>query len=133
MYLNCHTVFSLRYGTLTVDELVAEALGKKAEVLALTDINNTSGCMDFVRACRKSGIKPVLGIEFRRDKQLQFIALARNKAGFQELNRFLTRINHAHEQPPTNAPRFEAAYVIYPFGRKGPEDLMEHEFVGIRP
>lgn len=133
MYLNSHTVFSLRYGTLTVQELVAEALAKEVEVLALTDINNTSGCMDFVRNCRKNGIKPVLGIEFRQEKRLQFVALARNKAGFQELNQFLTRIKHAHEEPPANAPRFESAYVIYPFGRKGPEDLMPHEFVGIRP
>ena len=101
--------------------------------------------MDFVRACRNKGIKPVIGIEFRWEKRLQYIGIAKNTAGFQELNRFLTKIKYAQAaaredislrhkaEPPINAPRFESAFVIYPFGKKGPEDLMENEFVGIRP
>ncbi|MFN6946225.1 MAG: PHP domain-containing protein, partial [Cytophagaceae bacterium] len=47
MYLNCHSWFSLRYGTFSPEELVAEALDKGAEALALTDINNTSATFDF--------------------------------------------------------------------------------------
>ena len=53
MYLNCHTFYSLKYGTLSPQQLVSEALDKGAEALALTDINNTSAAFEFYRECQK--------------------------------------------------------------------------------
>ena len=68
MYLNCHTHFSLNYGTLSPEALVQAAKAKGVKALALTDINNVSGAFEFVEACKKQGIKPNLGIEFRNEK-----------------------------------------------------------------
>lgn len=51
MYLNCHSYYSLRYGTFPVEELVNHAKQMGIETLALTDINNSSGIIDFVKAC----------------------------------------------------------------------------------
>jgi DNA polymerase-3 subunit alpha/error-prone DNA polymerase len=79
MYLNCHSYFSLRYGTLPIDDLVEEALKTGVTALALTDINNSTGVPDFVKACRKAGIKPITGIEFHAGDQLRYVGIARNR------------------------------------------------------
>ena len=82
MYLNCHSYHSLRYGTIPIEELVACAQKLEVSVLALTDINTITGVYDFIKACRAVGIKPCVGMEFREDGRLLFIALAKNKKGF---------------------------------------------------
>jgi len=69
MYINTHSYFSLRYGTFSIDSLVAEAIDKKIQTLALTDINNTSGMIDFVKTCRENDIRPMGGIEFRNGNE----------------------------------------------------------------
>ena len=33
--------------------------------MAMTDINNSMGMMDFISECRLDGIKPIAGMEFR--------------------------------------------------------------------
>ena len=59
MYLNCHTYYSLRYGTFS--ELALLELARENEVtrLALTDINNTSACLNFVRRAADYDIHPI--------------------------------------------------------------------------
>jgi DNA polymerase III alpha subunit len=53
MYLNCHSYYSLRYGTLSPEQLAAEAHRLGVRELALTDINNTSTYYQFAVMCRK--------------------------------------------------------------------------------
>ncbi|MBN1199600.1 MAG: PHP domain-containing protein, partial [Bacteroidales bacterium] len=72
MYLSCHSYYSLRYGTLSIEQLVAQAASFGIQALALTDINNSTGIMDFVAACKEKGIKPIAGIEFRNGDQLLY-------------------------------------------------------------
>jgi DNA polymerase-3 subunit alpha len=132
MHLNCHTYYSLRYGTYSVEALVKEAREKSGGVIALTDINNSTGVPYFVRDCEKAGIKPVAGIEFRNGNTLVYITIARNNSGMRELNEFLTRHNFSGERFPFPAPQFDNAYTIYPLSGY-PERLKEGEVVGIRP
>ena len=73
MYLNCHSYYSLRYGTLSPEQLAAEAHRLGVRELALTDINNTSTYYQFAVMCQKYGIKAVFGIEFRNEDQLLFL------------------------------------------------------------
>lgn len=115
MYLNCHSYYSLRYGTMSVGTLVERALAAGTGALALTDINNSTGVMDLVMTCREHGIKPIAGIEFRRDDDLLYIGLARNNEGFRELNEFLTFHNMNHLPLPDKPPEFVNAVIIYPF------------------
>ena len=67
MYINCHSYYSLRYGTLSVEKLVERAAELGIQALALTDINNSTGIMDFIAVCGEYGIKPIAGIEFRNE------------------------------------------------------------------
>ncbi len=102
------------------------------QTLPLTDINTTMGAADFVVECRRNGIKPVMGVEVRNGNELMYWALARNNAGFAEINRFLTQHNLNKQPYPTVAPEWENTYVLYPFGKRKPAQLKENEFLGVR-
>lgn len=73
MYLNLPFYYSLRYGTLSPEQLAAEAHRLGVRELALTDVNNTSTYYQFAVICQKYGIKAVFGIEFRNEDQLLYI------------------------------------------------------------
>lgn len=133
MYLNTHSYYSLRYGTMPVDKLVKEAKRLGIDTLALTDINNSTGVLDFVKECRESGIKPLAGIEFRNKDDLLYTGIAMNNEGFRELNEFLSFHNINKKKLPLTAVDFQNAYIIYPFGRKKYKDLKENEYTGIMP
>ena len=133
MYLNCHSYYSLRYGTIPVERLPEMAAAAGVSRLVLTDINNTSGVPDFVRECGRRGITPAAGIEFRHNKMLLYTGIARNNDGFRELNEFLTQHNITGEPLPLQPPSFQNAYVIYPLGNTWPANTRENEFVGVRP
>jgi len=90
MFLNCHSWFSLRYGLMPPEELVREAAARGVTALAMTDINNTSGVWDFVRHAKASGIRPVVGIDFRTGATCHRVGLARNAAGFAALCQHLS-------------------------------------------
>lgn len=133
MYINSHSYYSLRYGTLSVEALVKEAGKRGIEAMALTDINNSTGIPDFVQCCMGEGIQPIAGIEFREKDRLLYVGLARNKDGFKELNEFLSSHNLSGEPLPYSAPPFQQVIVIYPFGSRSFEELKENEYLGIRP
>ncbi|MEM9328688.1 MAG: DNA polymerase III subunit alpha [Bacteroidota bacterium] len=136
MFLNCHSYFSFQYGTLSISALFDEAKRHGVRKLVLTDINNTSGYIELLRIARERRVEwdleVVVGIEFRREDRLQYIGIARNDEGFQELNRFLSRCNFNSQPVPVYAPVFDNAYVIYPMDHV-PESLGSNEYVGIRP
>jgi DNA-directed DNA polymerase III PolC len=90
MFLNCHSWFSFHYGTLSVEKLLEEAQRLGIRKIVLTDINNTSGVLDFIRLAPKYGVEPAVGIEFRQGDTVRFIGIAKNNEGFEELNRFLS-------------------------------------------
>lgn len=132
MYLNGHTYFSLRYGTLSPEKLVEQARLTGASALALTDINNTSGVFDFIKACCKNEIHPIAGIEFRDDHQ-RFIGLAKNHKGFYELNKYLSGHTKTTELKPFTKHHFDHVFIIYPLGQKEPDQLKDYEYLGIQP
>ena len=134
MYINCHTYYSLRFGTFSEIELLKLAQENQVECLALTDINNTSACLNFVRKSKSAGIKPVLGIDFRNGATQKFVGLAKNNQGFYELNKFLSHHSHEKKAIPDQAPFFENAFVIYPFEQLMLLDKKEfnaHEYIGV--
>ena len=51
MYLNCHTGFSFKYGTLPIKILFEEAKRCGIRKLALTEINNTASYLEMLRIC----------------------------------------------------------------------------------
>ena len=130
MYLNVHSQYSLRYGTMSIPKLVEEALSRGITQMVLTDINNSTGIMEFMRVCDDKGIKPIAGLEFRKDKKLLYIGIAKNKEGMRELNEFLSEHNLDQKELPVTAPAFRYAFAIYPYSYAG--ELKENEYLGIR-
>jgi len=150
MHLNCHTYYSLKYGTLSPQRLVEAAVERGIKTLVLSDINNTSCAYQFIQSCKKHDIKPVLGIEFRRsqkrsdeddeinvfsikDSRFAYLGIARNKEGWRELNAHLSRYSMMNTPLPEKAPAFENAYVIYRKLPKPIDALADNEFVGVMP
>ncbi len=115
MYLNCHTYYSLRYGTLSPEQLVELVLQHGIRQVALTDINNSTAIPEFVRRCRQAGIEPVAGIEFRQKNRILYIVLARDNEGFHRINAFLSKHNIENTPLPMRFPVCEHTFAIYPF------------------
>ena len=78
MFLNNHSYYSLRYGTMAEKELLALAQEQECSIFPLTDINNTSGCLNFIRRAPEYGITPVVGVDFRNNAQQCYVCLAIN-------------------------------------------------------
>ncbi|MFN2396962.1 MAG: PHP domain-containing protein, partial [Bacteroidales bacterium] len=71
-----HTYYSLLYGTLSPEVLVENAAWLGIETLVLADINNTTACFDFVKACRQHNIKPIIGMQARNGDRLIYTCIA---------------------------------------------------------
>jgi error-prone DNA polymerase len=132
MYLNCHSYFSFKYGTLPLEKLIDEAKRFGVGKLVLTDINNACGAFKFVKLCQESGINPVIGIDFRTDGICDFIGIARDNDGFYELNKYLT-VRLLDLDKNRNPLDFHKVYLVYPWSNMPQRSLKEHEFIGIRP
>lgn len=133
MYLNAHSYYSLRYGTIKPKVLLDIASDNHLDTMVLTDINNTSACLDFIRMSQGLQIKPVVGVDFRNGVNQCFVALAKNNEGFKEINDLLTHHLHHNEDFHQRAPHFNNVYVIYPFDSVPSRRLAAHEYIGIRP
>lgn len=133
MFLSVHSYFSLRYGTLSPEQLAEEAARLGIAVLPLTDINNCSAAYAFAGACEKLGIKPIYGLEFRQDHKHRFTALARNAEGIREINELLTRCSIENLEIPERAPEWQHCFVIYRKLSCPIEHLKSFEYIGIKP
>ncbi|MDR3006509.1 MAG: DNA polymerase III subunit alpha [Sphingobacterium sp.] len=131
--LNLHSFYSLRYGTLSLEDLIEEIRSGGYDTAVLTDINNSSGTLDFIRLGRKSGINLLAGMEFRAGDTLCFIAIAKNERGFQEINTYRTKLNMEQRSVPQRAPNFEQVFVVYPFSMIGQQELRDYEYIGVKP
>ena len=60
-HLHVHTEYSLLDGSCKIKELAARVKELGMDSLAITDHGVMYGVIDFYRACREEGIKPVLG------------------------------------------------------------------------
>jgi DNA polymerase III alpha subunit len=91
--LHCHSHFSLLKGVPSPEQLVQKAGQLGYSALALTDINSMSGCILFLEAARKAGIKPILGVELYNpdDPDDSVVLLARNAVGYEDLCELTTR------------------------------------------
>ncbi|WP_407556531.1 DNA polymerase III subunit alpha [Winogradskyella sp. 4-2091] len=135
MYLNCHTYFSLRYGTIKPEQLLAIASENGVQTLALTDINSTSACLDVMRLSKKYKIKSVLGVDFRNRAKQQFILIAKNNNGFHNINNYLSKFLHNSDVQIPERPdeAIPDSFVIYPYQSEKDFELKPNEFLGITP
>ncbi|MGJ1225373.1 DNA polymerase III subunit alpha [Sphingobacterium siyangense] len=133
MLLNLHSYYSLRFGTLSLQDLVSGMLAGGYDTAVLTDINNSSGSLDFIKLGRAAGLNLLAGMELRNGDQLCFVAIAKNEQGFREINEYRTKLNLENRAIPERAPEFEQVFVIYPFSKLNGFPLRDFEYIGIRP
>ncbi len=98
VHLHVHSEYSLLDGLSRIPKLAARARELGMPALALTDHGTMHGVIDFYRACRGEGLKPIIGIETylstrgMRDKsaaidrqRFHLLLLAMNGAGYRNL------------------------------------------------
>jgi error-prone DNA polymerase len=118
---------------MSVELLVKKALKAGAEAIVMTDINNSTGIPEFAGECAKNNLRPIAGIEFRNCNELQYIGIARNNKGLQELNEFLSDLNFKKTPVPFPAPHFSESYIIYTLKKTPSRKLFYNERIGIKP
>ena len=133
MYLNCHSFFSLTYGVMSIKKILEHARENSMMAFALTDINNTSGCLELLRLAPDYGVRPVVGVDFRNDDEKLFVAIAKNNNGFRELNEYLTIFKKSKKEIPADAPEFKDCYVIYRWQKGAQRILRDHEYIALHP
>ncbi|QES89455.1 DNA polymerase III subunit alpha [Rhizosphaericola mali] len=133
MLLNVHSYYSLRYGTLSIEQLLEGAKVCGYTTIVLTDINNTAFALEFIYQSREKKIKGLAGVEFRNEEELLFIGIAQSIEGFREMNELLTITNRYKKKLPECAPDWKYVYVIYPYGKKKIHSLKSFEYIGVRP
>jgi len=131
MFLNNHSYYSLRYGTMSPEQLIATAKELGIKKLALTDINNATAIPEFVKLCKQEGIRPIAGMELRQKNRPLYIVLAKNPSGFRYINTFLTKHNLESIPLPDRFPLNEDTFAIYPFSQNPPLSPGQNEFIGI--
>jgi DNA polymerase-3 subunit alpha len=114
-------------------ELISEAIKHGCRLLALTDINSTSGCLYYAMYAQKNGLNPVLGVDFRTGNTQHFVAIAKNNNGFQQINYLLTEILKLPNPALLEnvAEVLTDTYIIYPMHAVPKRTLATNEFVGV--
>ncbi len=89
--LHCHSHFSLLDGASAPEDLVCRARQAGMPALALTDHDGLYGAIQFYKAARQAGVKPVIGTEITLDGGHHVTLLAKTNRGYSNLCRLLTK------------------------------------------
>ena len=104
VHLHVHSHYSLLNALPTPKELAAAAKADGQDALAITDNGALYGAIDFMKACQKEEIKPIIGLDAflsprtRFDKETNIdrprsrvVLLAKDNTGYQNLIELVTR------------------------------------------
>ncbi len=94
VHLHVHTEYSLLDGSAKVKDIVLRAKQLNMDALAITDHGVMFGAVDFYKAAKECGIKPIIGCEVyvssgsrfdRNKKYFHLVLLAKDNEGYQNL------------------------------------------------
>jgi error-prone DNA polymerase len=97
--LHCHSAYSFLDGASLPEELVARAAELGYDTLALTDHDGVYGSLEFARAAKDLGIRPITGAEVTLAGGAHITLLVESSRGYANLCRLLTRA-HAGTRLP---------------------------------
>ncbi|MCI6869764.1 MAG: DNA polymerase III subunit alpha, partial [Selenomonadales bacterium] len=106
VHLHVHTEFSLLDGANRIKPLVKRTKELGMEAIAITDHGNMHGVIDFYKAAKAEGIKPIIGcevylapesrfdrVEVKGKKYYHLILLAKNNIGYKNLSQLVSKAN----------------------------------------
>ncbi|GAC1474203.1 MAG: error-prone DNA polymerase [Candidatus Dormibacteraceae bacterium] len=105
--LHCHSNFSFLDGGSHPAELAMRAAELEMPALAITDRGGVYGAVRFLQACRKLGVKPIIGTALEVEGE-EVVMIARNLRGYSNLCRLLS---FAHVDQPKGEARATIAQV----------------------
>ena len=102
-HLHVHTEYSLLDGAARIGDIVAKAKELGMDSLAITDHGVMFGVIDFYRACKEAGIRPIIGCEVYTAARTRFdkdadkdkvmghlVLLAKNNRGYKNLMKIVS-------------------------------------------
>ena len=105
--LHCHSNFSFLDGGSHPAELAMRATELEMPALAITDRGGVYGAVRFLQACRKLGVKPIIGTALEVEGE-EVVIIARDLNGYSNLCRLLS---YAHADQPKGEARATIAKV----------------------
>jgi error-prone DNA polymerase len=99
--LHCHSNFSFLAGASHPAELADRAAELEMPALAITDSGGVYGAVRFIQACRRVGVRPLIGACLEVDGR-ELVFLARTLRGYSNLSRL---ISMAHRGQPKEVAR----------------------------
>jgi len=88
--LHCHSYYSLLDGASAPAGLLARAAALGMPALAITDHDGLIGAVEFWRAARERGIRPIIGAEVTLAHGSHLTLLAETQAGYANLSRLIS-------------------------------------------
>ncbi len=131
MLVNCHSYFSIRYGTMSPRLLVQSIRHSGYDRFALTDINNVSASLECFDLARSMGLHPVIGVECRDGRAFRYVLLAANDQGLSAMHHIVEGFTLHGETYPIRATVRDHVFVIYRTAPCAIEDLRPNEFIGV--
>jgi len=119
--LGCHSVYSLLWGTASVEALCRRAKEDGVSALALTDRNGLYGILPFWEAAQSAGLKPIVGAHLPDPPSPAFL-LAADHQGYRRLARILTLYHHSHPQGSVDKGE-DSHSLSFPRRRESPDYL----------
>ncbi|MCW3157128.1 DNA polymerase III subunit alpha [Micropruina sonneratiae] len=98
VHLRVASGYSLRYGASQPSALVDAAADAEMDTLALTDRDGLYGAVKFARACLRTGIAPVIGVDHSMADGSRAVSLATSRRGWASLCRLTSQVHLAGER-----------------------------------
>lgn len=96
--LHVHSHYSLLKALPKIPELVAKAKEQGCTALALTDIDNLYGAIEFYKECKSAGIKPIIGLDATMEGGTRKLLFAKDIVGYKNLIALVTKSHMSDAQ-----------------------------------
>lgn len=104
IHLHTHSHYSLLDGLSRIEDIIDKCIDFGMDAVALTDHGNLYGAIEFYKACKEKGIKPIIGCEFYiasgsytskvpkvDQKRYHLTVLAKNITGYHNLIQLVSK------------------------------------------
>lgn len=87
IHLHTRSSYSLLHSPIRLEELIQKANQENKKAIALTDLSVMFGTMEWIKRCKESNIKPIIGLEItlKEPEFMNFVLLAKNNRGLKNL------------------------------------------------